>query len=237
MIVKINAIVLRTIKFSNTSLIVKCYTELGLKSYLIKGVLGNRKGKIKAAYFQPLNILELVANHNNKGNLNTLKEVKMSYAYNDIPTDVVKQSIIMFLTEVLNYSLQEEETNLALFHFLNTSLQFLDSQKQISNFHLVFLLKLTRFLGFYPQTENINYPYFNLQEGSFEIRNSLTSIHKQQVNLFKLILGINFDNMNTLKLNKKERQILLNILINYFELHLSGFKKLNSLPILKTIFN
>ncbi len=237
MIVKIEAIVLRTIKFGDSSLIVKCYTELGLKSYLIKGVLSNKKGKIKAAYFQLLNILELVANHNNKGNLNTLKEVKISYTYNDIPCNIVKQGIVMFLAEVLNLALQEEESNKTLFNFLKTSLQFLDAKKQIANFHLIFLLKLTGFLGFYPQTKNINYPYFNLQEGLFETKYLPTSIKGQKIILFKLLLGINFDGIHTLKLNKNDRELILDVLINYFELHLSGFKKLNSLPILKTVFN
>jgi len=237
MIVKIKAIVLKTIKFGDTSLIVKCYTELGLKSYLIKGILSKRKSKIKVAYFQPFNILELVANHNNRGNLNTLREVKVGYAYNDIPNNIVKQSIVIFLAEVLNSALQEEESNKALFNFLNTSLQFLDTKKQIANFHLIFLLKLTGFLGFYPQTKNINYPYFNLQEGLFETKYLPTSIKDQEIFLFKLLLGINFDGINTLKLSKSNKELLLDVLIKYFELHLSGFKKLNSLPILKTVFN
>jgi len=99
------------------------------------------------------------------------------------------------------------------------------------------LLKLTVYLGFYPQTKNVKYPYFNLQEGLFESKYSLTSIKDKKVNLFKSLLGINFDSMHTLKLNKKDRDLLLEVLINYYELHLSGFKKLNSLPILKTIFN
>jgi len=237
MIVSTKAFVLKTIKFNDTSLIVKCYTELGVKSYLIKGVLSSKKNKIKPAYFQPLNILELIANHNNKGNLNSLKEVKISYAYNDIPNNIAKQSILLFLTEILNYTLQEEEPNKSLFDFLNTSLQLLDTKKDIANFHLLFLLKLTGFLGFYPQTKNINYPYFNLQEGQFETNYLLGAIKGQKVNLFKSLLGINFDSMNTLNIDKNERNLLLDVLINYYELHISGFKKINSLPILKIIFN
>jgi len=237
MIVKIKAIILKTIKFGDSSLIVKCYTELGLKSYLIKGVLSKRKSKLKAAYFQPLNILEIIANHNNKGNLNSLKEVKISYTYSNIPKNIVKQSIVIFLAEVLNLVLQEEESNAALFNFLNTSFQLLDTKQKIVNFHLIFLLKLSGFLGFYPQTKNINYPYFNLQEGLFETKCLPISIKEQKIILFKLLLGINFDDMHKLKLNKIDRELLLDILLNYFEFHLSGFKKLNSLPILKTIFN
>ncbi len=237
MIVKTNAIVLRCIKFQDTSLIIKCYTELGLKSYLIKGVLGSKKSKLKIAYFQPLNILELVASHNDKGVLNSVREVKIAYAYHSISTDIVKQSIILFLTEVLNASLQEEEADRRLFNFLETSLQFLDNQTEIANFHLVFLLKLTKYLGFYPQIKNSDYPYFNLQEGLFETKYLLTTIQGAHKILFKKLLNTNFENIQTLKLDKVARQQLLGILINYFELHLSGFKKLNSLPILQSIFN
>ena len=237
MIVKTKAIVLRVVKFKDTSLIVKCYTELGIKSYLLKGILSNRKSKLKAAYFQLLNILDLIAYHNKKGNLNSIKEAKISYPLNNISTNMGKQSIVMFLAEILNYALQEEEANKTLFQFLKKSLKFLDKEKKIGNFHLMFLLKLTGFLGFYPQTKNIDYPYFNLHEGLFETTNSLTSIKDFKINLFKSLLGINFDTMHTLKLNKKEKNMLLDILINYYELHLSGFKKLNSLPILKSLFN
>jgi DNA repair protein RecO (recombination protein O) len=237
MIVQTKAIVLRIIKFQDTSLIVKCYTEQGLKSYLLKGVLGSRKGKLKTAYFQPLNLLEIVANHNDKGTLNSIREVRLSYAYTSISNDVVKQSIALFLAEVLNFSLQEEEVNISLFKFLESSFQYLDGHEKIANFHLFFLLNLTKYLGFYPQIKNLDYAYFNLQEGLFETRNTLTSIQDKKIMIFKALLGINFDDMQTLKLNKMQRQQLLEVLISYFELHLPGFKNLKSLPILQSVFN
>lgn len=237
MIVKTKAIVLRTVKFKDTDLIVKCYTEQGIKSYLIKGVFGNRKAKIKPAYFQPLNILEIIANHNDKGTLNSIKEVCLSYIYLNIPQDVVKQSLVLFLTEIFNFSLQEEEANMPLFNFLNTSLQWLDTHTHIANFHLVFLIKLTKYLGFFPQTKQMNYNYFNLQEGLFQNQKTPTSIAGQKIVLFRNLLGINFDDMQELKLDKHQRQLILEVLISYFELHLLGFKKLNSLPILQSVFN
>lgn len=237
MIVKVKALVLRCIKFQDTSLIIKCYTEQGLKSYLLKGVLSSKKSPIKIAYFQPLNLLELVANHNDKGNLNSIKEVKIAYAYCGISTDVIKQSIVLFLTEVLNTSLQEEEVNKNLFNFLETSFQYLDNHSEIVNFHLVFLLKFTKYLGFYPQIKNSDYPYFNLQEGLFENQYLFNSIQGEKRDLFKNLLETNFDNIATLKLDKIQRQQLLAILINFYELHISGFKKLNALPILQEVFN
>lgn len=237
MIVKVKALVLRCIKFQDTSLIIKCYTEQGLKSYLLKGILGSKKSPIKIGYFQPLNLLELVANHNDKGTLNSIREVKIAYSYSGISSDVVKQSIVLFLADVLNTSLQEEEVNKNLFNFLETSFQYLDNHLEIANFHLVFLLKLTKYLGFYPQIKNSDYPYFNLQEGSFENQSLFNSIQGKKKDLFKNLLETNFENMQMLKLDKIQRQLLLSILINYYELHVSGFKKLNSLPILQEVFN
>ena len=237
MIVKVKALVLRCIKFQDTSLIIKCYTEQGLKSYLLKGILGSKKSPLKIGYFQPLNLLELVANHNDKGTLNSIREVKIAYSYRGISSDVVKQSILLFLADVLNTSLQEEEVNKNLFKFLETSFQYLDNHSEIANFHLVFLLKLTKYLGFYPQIKNSDYPYFNLQEGLFENQSLFNSIQGEKKDLFKNLLATNFENMQMLKLDKTQRQLLLSILINYYELHVSGFKKLNSLPILQAVFN
>ena len=101
-IISTKAIVLSAIKYSDSSLIVKCFTEkLGVKTYLIRGVLKNRKGVIKAAYFQPLTQLILEANHKQKSNLHSLKEVHVSHAYTSIHRDIVKQSIVLFLSEIL----------------------------------------------------------------------------------------------------------------------------------------
>jgi len=237
MIVKTKAIVLKAIKFKDTSLIIKCYTEQGIKSYILKGVLAAKKGKIRTAYFQPLNLLEIVGNHNNKGSLNTIREVRLSYAYTAISKDIVKQSLVLFLSEVLNFALQEEEKNQPLFDFLFNSFQHLDIQKNVGNFHLLFLINLSKYLGFYPYKQNSNRFFFNLQEGVFQDKVSPTSITGSKLNLFKSLLGTDFDAMQKLKLNKEERQDLLDILISYFELHLSGFRKLNSISVLQTVFN
>ena len=90
-LVTTKAIVLSTLKYSDSSLIVKCYTQdEGLKSYLIRGVLKAKKGGIKIAYFQPLTQLNINANHSNKGTLNSIKEVQVSYSYKTIYKDIIK---------------------------------------------------------------------------------------------------------------------------------------------------
>ena len=233
------AIVLTSLKYGDTSLIVKVFTASdGLKSYLLKGVLASKKGKLKAAYFQPLTQLEIVAVHKNKGTLERIREVKVSYHYQTLHTDIAKNAITMFLAEMLGNSIGEEERNEELFEFLEASLQWLDTHGEISNFHLYFLLSLTKYFGFYPDVKNIDAACFDLVEGEFTNTPSLNPILTgENLNYFKLVLGINFDEVHTIKMNKANRQELLQSLVLYFELHLQGFRKPKSLAILNEVFS
>lgn len=233
------AIVLTSIKYGDTSLIVKVFTESdGLKSYLLRGVLASKKGKVKKALFQPLSQLEIVANHKNKGSLESIKEAKLHYHYQSLHTNIVKNALALFLAEMLANSIFEEETNKELFHYLEASLQWLDMHTEISNFHLFFLIVLTKFLGFYPDTDNIDAPYFDLQEGEFLSITSLNpSLSGENLMFFKSFLGINFDAISTVKMKKSNRQELLNSLVSYYELHLQGFRKPKSLAVLNEVFS
>lgn len=233
------AIVLNTLKYGDSSMIVKCFTENeGVKTYLLKGVLKPKKKGIKAAYFQHLTQLSLVANHNNKGALNTIKEVHVVNPYKTIYNSVIKQTIVLFLSEILAKTIQEEEKNNKLYNFIETAFTWLDIHDKIANFHILFLFNLTKFLGFYPDTTSVTKLGFHLQEGFFT-----DSIHEKnvisgnEIHQFKKCLGINFDELDTISFSKKERQLVLQILIRYFELHLDGFKKPKSLTVLETIFN
>ncbi len=233
------AIVLTSLKYGDTSLIMKAFTASdGLKSYLLKGVLASKKGKLKTAYFQPLTQLEIVANHKNKGNLESIREAKVHYHYQSLHTDIAKSAMTQFLAEMLSNSIHEEESNQGLFEFLEASLQWLDTNEKVSNFHLIFLINLTKYLGFYPDTNDINTTCFDLLEGEFTDRPSLNPILTgENLNFFKTVLGTNFDEIHTIKMNKTNRQELLKSLVLYFELHLQGFRKPKSLAILNEVFS
>ena len=233
------AIVISAIKYSDSSLIVKLYTqEKGLVSYMLKGVLKSKKGKLKTAYFQPLTQLNIVASHQEKRGLQTLKEANVIHVYNSIYTSVVKQSIVLFLSEILSSAIQEEENNKQLYEYLESSLIWFDSHQQISNFHLLFLLNLTKFLGFYPDVSNSHFNSFHLGEGFFtENMNEKEIIKGSELNQFKKLLGINFDNVENINFSKTQRQQLLQMLIRYFELHLGGFRKPKSLAVLEVVFS
>ena len=238
MIETTKAIVVNTIKYGDTSLITTCYTEnCGIKTYMLKGILKAKKAKLKAAYFQPLMQLNLTVNHNNKGNLNSIRDLEVSNFYNSIYTDIKKQTIALFLAEILYYAIREEEQNHTLFKYLETSFLWLDTHDDISNFHLLFLLNLTKFLGFYPETNAMSNLYFDLLEGNFINHNKHNTVFGDNLVQFKKLLGINFDVLHTVNFSASNRQVVLSILIQYFELHLGGFKKPKSLEVLKSVFS
>ncbi|MGB5238131.1 MAG: DNA repair protein RecO [Flavobacteriaceae bacterium] len=233
------AIVLSSIKYGDSSLIVKAYTEkAGLQSYLLKGVLSSRKSKIKAAYFQPLTQLEIVASHKGRGTLEHIREVRANYHYHSIYSDMAKNAIAIFLAEILLKSIGEGEEDTGLFQFLEASFQWLDTHDLVSNFHLYFMIRLSKFLGFYPDISNSDTMYFDLQAGQFVDTPGLNPLlHGTTLYHFKSLLGIKFDALHTVKMAKKERQELLQNLVMYFELHLHGFQKPRSLAILNEVFN
>ena len=233
------AIVLSSLKYGDTSLIVKAFTlSDGLKSYLLKGILASKKGKLKPGLFQPLTQLEIVAFHKNKGTLETIREAKVAYHYKTLHSDIVKNSLVLFLAETLSIVIQEEEENTGLFQYLDYALFWLDNHENSTNFHLLFLLHLTKYLGFYPDTSNTDLSFFDLHEGCFLSSPSLNPILEGDVlQNFKQFLGINFDGLFTVKLNNNQRQELLKKLLLYFQLHLHGFRTPKSLAVLNAVFH
>ena len=233
------AIVLTTLKYGDTSLIVKAFTlSDGLKSYLLKGILISKKAKIKPAYFQPLTQLEIVANHKNKGTLESIREARVAYHFTTLHTHIAKNTMGLFLAEMLGNSVHEEEPNVEMFYFIEASMQWLDSHDDISNFHIHFLLGLTKYLGFYPDTTAIDSTCFDLFEGVFTDRPSLNPILEgNNLEYFKSFLGINFDAIQSVRMKKANRQELLKAIVLYFELHLQGFRKPRSLAILNEVFS
>lgn len=239
MLITTNAIVLSKLKYKDNDLIVKCYTEqLGVVSFLLRGVLKRNKGAAKVAYFQLLSQLQLVIFYKNNRSLQVIKEVKLNHLYSSLHSNILKSSIVMFLAEVLSSTLKEEEPNEILFSYIETTLLWLDAHSEYSNFHLLFLLKLTKYLGFYPDETNINYNFFNLNDGKFELKKqSNYSISGENLTLLKLLLGTTFDALSSVKINAKQRQSFLSMILLYFELHLGSFKPPKSLQIFNQVFS
>lgn len=237
MLVKTKTIVLSALKYQEKSLIVKCFTKSeGLKSYFVPSAFSTKKSSQRIAYFQPLTILEIEANHKNKGSLEHFKEIKVGYPYQTINLDIFKTTIVIFLSEVLHHAIKEEEKNESLFTFLETALIWLDTHDEIANFHLILLLEVTKFLGFYPDDSEADLPFFDITEGNFTLHQGMNSLSQNESFLLKKLIELKFDSGQKL-FTSSERQLLLKNLLDYYAIHLDGFKKPKSLEVLKEVFS
>lgn len=239
MIGQTKAIVLSAIKYGDADLIVTCFTEsAGTKSYMLRNILRAKKSGLKASFFQPLTQLEIVANHKNKGTLDFIREARILVPYDTAHTDIVKGSLVMFLAEILKACIREEEPNHPLFTFLSDALVWLDKNEQIANFHISFLLELSAYLGFYPDTDHIDDLYFNLMEGRFqpqEIKPYCIN-HDTSMNL-KYFLSKTIEETQQFRLTKEARALLLETLVSYYQLHIQGFRKPKSMAVFTQLFH
>jgi DNA repair protein RecO (recombination protein O) len=237
MLVKTEGIVLRTIKYSETSIITKIFTrELGLQSYLVKGVRGE-KSKNKAVVFLPGNILEIDVYKRNNKDLQFLKEFRFKTIYGSITFHIIKSSMMIFMIEVLNKALKEEETNESLYEFIESTFLQLDKTEPTKlNFHLHFLMQLTAHLGFIP-TENYDNAncFFDLSEGIFldDATGRLNCLDKQ----FSSWVNDLLTHKNLEGINNHSRETLLNHILQYYSLHLPNFSDIKSHKILHEVLH
>jgi DNA repair protein RecO (recombination protein O) len=151
---------------------------------------------------------------------------------------MVKASIVLFLSEVLREAIQEEEANEPLFRYITSAFDWLDSHQHFANFHIYFLLKLTQYLGFYPDNSVANATYFNSIEGSFQNNYTNSYCEKgEHIHILQRFFGIKIEAISQIKMNKTLRLEVVNLLITYYELHIQGFKKPKSLAILNQLFS
>ncbi len=240
MLEKTRGIVLRSTSYSDTSVIVKIYTEdFGVLSFLVKGAK-RKNASIKANLFGPLSMLDLSIYKKEKKNLQILKEATIETHFVSISADPAKTSILFFLNEVLIKCLQDDEVNIELFNFLHESLTALETaEKQFSNFYLVFLVRLSRFLGFYPQGKYINEKtFFDMQDGLFTQTEPMHPdfLENEKCLLLNKLLTNNYYTMERLILSASEKKELLDILLRFYSLHQSNMNNIVSHKILEQVF-
>ena len=233
------AIVISTLKYGDSSLIVRLFTRQGgLQGYLVKGILGRKKGSFKAGHFQPLTQLEVVGNPSRTGKLGYLSEAAIAFPYQTLHADIRKGTIALFLSEVLAQSIREQEPDPDLFSYLETTLQWLDHHEQVANFHIRFLIGLSRFLGFYPDRSLAGAPYFDLGEGAFASEPALHPVLSGELlALFNRFLETGFDGLDQIRISQGQRRDLLQALVTYFSIHLPGFREPRSLGVLDAVYS
>jgi DNA repair protein RecO (recombination protein O) len=238
MLDKTEGIILRTTKYSETSLIAKIFTKkYGLLSFLIQGVRSS-KSKQKGNIIQPLQMLHLEVYMKEQRNLNRAKEYSAAYIYKNLHSDFAKQSVALFCIELIAKCIREQEVNERLYDYLSLFLIELDGQEHgIENKPVFFLLETASILGFELSLQNIlSGTYFNLESGRFE--NSLSSTHNflnaHETEILKKMLAVYYEK-NELKLNHAERKLLLDKLLLYFRWHIADFTDLRSPAILHEV--
>jgi DNA repair protein RecO (recombination protein O) len=239
MLHRTDGIILHTIKYSESSIIAKIYTsEFGLQSYLISGVR-TKKSKHKSALLQPLSLVDLIVSNSGKGGLQRITEINLLQPYTEIPYNIVKRSIAIFLNEILYKVLREEHPDADMFEYLKNALLILDlKQESCSNFHIYFMTQLSRYLGFAPQEDLEQEPaFFDLQEGRFLHAIPSHSHYLNEVNsqLFTQFIRTGFEKFHLIKTDRLQRKELLHALILYYKLHITSFGEIKSLSILEEI--
>ena len=239
MLQKTRGIVLNSIKYSESSIITKIYTEeFGMLSFMVRGVR-KRKARISASFFQAFTILNLDISYKPKSNLQNIKEVSLAQRTDSMHSDVRKSTIAIFLAEILHRSLEEEQEDKGLFEFIQLTISFLDSlETAFGNFHLIFLLQLSKYLGFYPSVPDSGRAiYFNMESGRFEEN----PYHDQFLNTelsTKLteLMTVSYLERDLVKLNGEQRSELLDKMIQYYQLHLPGMGRISSKKVLEGVF-
>lgn len=250
--IKTRAIVLQTIKYGDSSLIVKMLTEEeGLQSFMVKGVFG-KKSKMKAALFQNMTLLDIVAEIGNSS-LGFIKEITLSHYYKTLSTDIKKSSIILFISELLSKSITESETDTALFEYVYNSMIWLDDATyDYVNFSIEFALTLCKYLGFYPNFDTYNDGYhFDLSDGNFKkMPNDIYQIDQELSRKFYLLEILKLKNLkiqnnhykttsqfsNDISISNNERRLLLDIIVAYYKFHTENIREIKSYEVLRTLF-
>ncbi len=241
MLHKTRGIAVHSMKFSESSIIVRIYTEkFGLRPYIIKGI---RKphSKMKPGLFQPLTLLDLTVYYKEKGSLQTIREASIEYPYQSLPFDILKSSVALYVSELIYKAIREEEPDPSLFNFLRIFCTSMDSTRgSIQLYPLLFTIQLTRYLGIMPRADySPDTPVFDLQEGSF--RNDLPGhnlvLQEPTSGYLMKLLSANIADAENLDIPSKERGILLDKMLQYYRLHLSGFPGIQSHSILHTVLS
>jgi len=240
MLHKTRGIVFKTTNYSETSVIVQIFTEkFGLQSYLVNGVK-KPKSKINKNILQPLHLLDMVVYHKPSAALQRIAEVRQQPLFQTIPYNIIKSSLVIFLNEILYKSIRQEEADKSLFEFIFNTIALLDQQeKGLENFHLYFLLRLSSFLGFYPDTTlAFTANYFDLKEGNYSPNLPLHTavLHQPHTSLWTSLLNCSFVQLGEIHIPTADRKFLLEKIINYYQLHINGMGQLKSYEIIKEVF-
>ena len=260
--VKTEAIVLHSFKYGESKMIVDTFTRTHGRLSFAVPLPRSAHSKLKKQYFQPLTLLNIDADIQQQSQLQKISEASIAAPLPSLLSDPSKLAIALFICEFLYHALRDEQQNEPLFEYVCTSIQWLDQRESdFANFHLVFLMHLSRFLGFYPNLDSSRYEvrgtryedssryevrgtryedslYFDLRAAEFC---SLTPTHRdflmpQEAGRIRLLMRMDYATMHLFRMGRADRNRILEIIIHYYRLHIPQFPELRSLPVLQELF-
>lgn len=237
MLYKTEGVVLSTNPYSDTYSITHLFTrDFGRVSYLLP-VSRGKKTKIRSSLFFPLSVLRLEVEHLPLREIQRLKEAERQFPLYDLCTNMTKMSLAFFIAEFLSMVLRESDNNELTYDYLKNSIETLEAaEKGIANFHLAFMMGLTRFLGIYPNTEESSgYPFFDLQHGEFVVSEPMhpNYLNRTDSSYLRDLYRMNYGNMHLFKLSRHNRNAIVEKFLNYYRLHVYNFPALKSLEVLR----
>lgn len=240
MLHKTRGVILKCTPYSESSLVVQIFTEkFGVQSYLLQGVRKN-KSKIRTSMLQPLHLLQMVVYHKENGGLQRISELRNEPVLNHLSMDVIKTSVSLFICELLYQTLKEQPNDEELFEFVFHAIELLDlNEGSIANFPIWFMLRYSKYLGFYPQEKLNNHKYFDLKNAQFlhQMPEHPLFMNEQSTEVMHQLMISNFEGIQKIKIQSEVRKQLLMDLIRYYEWHIPNFKGLKSHHILEEILN
>ena len=232
-IIKTEAIVLHSLKYGEGRIIVDIFSREQGRLSLIVSAPRSERSKIKKQYLQPLTLLMLECDVRPQAQLQKVREATLLTPLPSLFSDAKKLSIGLFVSEFLYHALKGEQRNVPLFDYVRSSIEWLDAAiGPFANFHLVLLMRMARFLGFYPNMESEG-DYFDLSEGTFGQRRD----DRIAATTVRQLMRMDYSTMHLFRLSRQERLQILQTLLRYYELHLPAFPELRSLSVLKELYD
>ena len=227
MLHKSRGIALSFVKYRESSIITRIYTEaFGLQSYIIHGIR-SKKSRQKMARYQSRSLRDMVIYHKDNGKIHRISEARAAYPFRELPFDMRKSGIALFLTEVLNKTLKEEVENKPLFDFLYNSIVVLDQLHQgVENFHLRFLLQLPLYLGFAPESAATLFE--ETHQGVHD-----QSLAREEKALIGQLMESNY--LSPVQMSQAMRQEIIETLLRFYRSHVESFGEVKSYPVLQTV--
>ncbi|MDO5074464.1 MAG: DNA repair protein RecO C-terminal domain-containing protein [Bacteroidales bacterium] len=238
--IKTPVIVLNAFRYGDDKLIAECLSRSeGRVSFAVR-ISHSKRAAVRHTLFRPMAVLEVEWTERARGGLLTPRSATTFLPFSSLHTDPMKQTVLLFLAEMLLHIVRGEQVETTLFDFTTHSLEWFDmAENGYANFHIVFLMRLSLFLGITPSVEEAQQPYFDLMAGEFV---AIPPAHphfiaKQEAEAFGQLMRMNFATMHLFKLSREERSRILHLIVQYYRLHLPSMPELKSLEILSSLFN